>query len=80
MHDHGLRHKDFIKTQPCHGNFYARFMPPPAGPHRIFARAPRNRTPLLPNGCSAMTDLLLLALGLGAFALMGLYVVACEKV
>jgi hypothetical protein len=55
-------------------------MPPAAGPHRIFARPPRNRTPLLPNGYSAMTDLLLLALGLGAFALMGLYVVACEKV
>jgi hypothetical protein len=55
--------------------------------HRIFARPGLNRTaPCNRASCSSprefipMTDILLLALGLGFFGLMALYATACEKV
>jgi hypothetical protein len=51
-------------------------------PNTHGAFAPDARTPLRPSTTDGRTmiDLLLLALGLGGFALMALYVAACARV
>lgn len=58
----------------------ARFMRPRRNTHGAFA--PAARTPLRPSTTDGRTmlDLLVLAIGLGGFALMALYVAACGRV
>jgi hypothetical protein len=55
-------------------------MRPRPNTHGAFARPARTPVPASTTDGHTMLDLLLLALGLGGFALMALYVAACARI